>query len=70
MNLLPLNQILWTVLIALLAAGAGWIMVILTARLEREYQKIHGEWIVEPKSSPLPQWARIIRSWLLPGGTL
>jgi hypothetical protein len=62
----PLNQTIWTLLIASLSAGAGWAMVFAASRLERDRQKRHNEWITEPKRGPLPKWARNIRSRLLP----
>jgi hypothetical protein len=62
----PLNQILWTLLIASLSAGAGWAVVVATSRIERSRRKRHNKLFGEqPQRGPLPPWARVIRSWLL-----
>jgi hypothetical protein len=39
----PLNQSLWTLLIASLTAAAGWIIVYLSALVERERKNRHSE---------------------------
>jgi hypothetical protein len=38
-----LNQTLWTLLIASLVAGAGWLVVVLTSRIELKRQELHRE---------------------------
>jgi hypothetical protein len=44
----------------------GWAVVVLTSRIERQRQEAHRERFAEPQRGPTPQWARTIRSWLLP----
>ena len=39
----PLNQSLWTLLIASLTAVAGWGVVCVSARIEREREARHTE---------------------------
>lgn len=61
----PLNQTLWTLLIASLSAGAGWIILTTASRIERARRKQHSKLFGEPfKRGPLPRWARVIRPWL------
>jgi hypothetical protein len=43
----------------------GWAVVVLTSRIERERQEAHRERFAEPERGPLPQWAKVIRGWLL-----
>jgi hypothetical protein len=43
MNLPPLNQTLWALLIALLAAAAGWAVVVIASRMERVRRERHRE---------------------------
>jgi hypothetical protein len=43
--------------------GAGWLVVVLTSRIELMRQELHRERFAEPRRVPLPQRARFIRSW-------
>jgi hypothetical protein len=66
----PLNQSLWTLLIASLFAVAGWAVVHLSALVERERRERHarrfGEHAESAAPTRLPAWIRFVQSWLLP----
>jgi hypothetical protein len=44
----PLNQSLWTLLIASLTAVAGYALVIIASRIERQRKERHAERFDEP----------------------
>jgi hypothetical protein len=66
MNLPPLNQTLWTLLIALLSACAGWTLVSITSRIERQRQERHRDRLDETQhaSAQPPRWYLVLRLWL------
>ena len=54
-------------IVALAIAFIGWAMMALASRIEHDRQERHteryGEELVRP---PLPSWARLVSSWLMP----
>jgi hypothetical protein len=51
-------------------AGAliGWAMMVLAARIEHDRQERHAGKFGkdEPTLPPMPSWARLVSSWLMP----
>jgi hypothetical protein len=66
MNLPPLNQTLWTLLIASLTAGAGWAVVVAASRIEQLRDERHRgrfDYLKKARGQP-PSWYLFLRSWL------
>jgi len=62
----PLNQTLWTLLVASLSAAAGWAVVVAASRIEQLREGRHRgrfDYLKKAPASP-PRWYMFLRSWL------
>lgn len=61
----PMDHVAALFVVGLAGALLGWGLIVIASRMERERQERHGARFGEPQR-PLPQWAQIVRSWLMP----
>ena len=55
-------------IVGLAGALIGWAMMVLASQIEHERQERHADKFGEhnPAPPPLPSWARLASSWLMP----
>ena len=55
-------------IVGVASALIGWAMMVLASRIEHDRQERHTESFGEhePTPPPLPSWARLVSSWLMP----
>jgi hypothetical protein len=62
-----ISRILSLFLVGLAAALIGWGIMALASRIEHERRERHAsKFGDEPARPPLPSWARLMSSWLMP----
>ena len=53
-------------IVGVASAAIGWAMMVLASRIEHDRQERHTESFGEHEPPPLPSWARLVSSWLMP----